>query len=51
MNLSERDTLWEQIRAEAAEGVWREPMLASFLHSTILNHKTFEDALGFQLAS
>lgn len=46
-----RDTLWEQIRAEAAEGTWREPMLASFLHGTILNHKTFEDALGFQLAS
>ena len=51
MDLSERDTLWEQIRAEAAEGTWREPMLSSFLHATILNHKTFEAALGFQLAS
>ncbi len=51
MDDSDRDTLWEQIRTEAAEGVWREPMLASFLHATILNHKTFEDALGFQLAS
>ncbi len=51
MNDTERDALWEQIRAEAAEGAWREPMLASFLHATILNHKTFEDALGFQLAS
>jgi serine O-acetyltransferase len=51
MDMTERDTLWEQIRAEAAEGAWREPMLASFLHATILNHKTFEDALGFQLAS
>lgn len=51
MNTTERDTLWEQIRAEAAEGAWREPMLASFLYATILNHRTFEDALGFQLAS
>jgi len=51
MTLSAPDTLWEQIRAEAAEGTWREPMLSSFLHASILSHKTFEDALGFQLAS
>ena len=51
MDDSNRDILWEQIRSEAAEGAWREPMLSSFLYGTILNHKTFEDALGFQLAS
>ncbi len=51
MKTLDRDILWEQIRSEAAEGAWREPMLSSFLHATILNHKTLEDALGFQLAS
>lgn len=51
MNGVDRDILWEQIRAEAAEGTWREPMLSSFLHATILNHKTFESALCFQIAS
>jgi serine O-acetyltransferase len=51
MDSPKRDILWEQIRSEAAEGAWREPMLSSFLHAIILNHKTFEDALSFQLAS
>ncbi len=45
-----RDIIWETIRSEAAEGVWREPMLSSFLHSSILSHKTLEDALCFVLA-
>ena len=51
MDTSKRDRLWEQIREETAEGAWREPMLSSFLYSSILYHKTFEAALGFQLAS
>lgn len=45
-----RDIIWETIRAEAAEGVWREPMLSSFLHASILNHHSLEDALCFILA-
>ncbi len=45
-----KDAIWETIRNEAAEGVWREPMLSSFLHSSILSHKTLEDALCFVLA-
>lgn len=43
--------LWEQIRSEAAREALREPMLASFLHSVVLNHKRIEDALSFILAS
>ncbi len=39
------DPLWDAIRQEAAEGVAREPMLSSFLHASILNHATLEDAL------
>lgn len=44
------DPLWDVIRQEAAEGVSREPMLSSFLHASILNHATLEDALCFILA-
>ncbi|HNZ49036.1 MAG TPA: serine O-acetyltransferase [Candidatus Hydrogenedentes bacterium] len=51
MESDKRDRLWDLIREETAEGAWREPMLSSFLYSSILNHKSFEAALGFQLAS
>jgi serine O-acetyltransferase len=44
------DPIWEQIRAEAAEDAAAEPMLASFLHATVLNHSTLEDCLSFHLA-
>lgn len=45
------DPIWETIRTEAAEEAAAEPMLASFLHATVLNHSTFEDCLSFLLAS
>jgi len=45
------DPIWQRIRAEAAEDAAREPMLASFLHSVVLNHRRLEDALSFLLAS
>lgn len=45
------DPIWETIRAEAAEEAAAEPMLASFLHATVLNHSTLEDCLSFHLAS
>lgn len=44
------DPLWQTIRDETAEETQREPVLASFLHATILNHDTLEDALSFHLA-
>jgi serine O-acetyltransferase len=43
--------IWEIIRQEAARDANREPMLASFLHSVILNHRRLEDALSYILAS
>jgi serine O-acetyltransferase len=51
--MSERDAvwLWQQIRGEAATLVNGEPLLASFFHSTLLNHASLEDALGFLLAN
>ena len=44
------DPLWQSIREEVARDVEREPVLASFLYATVLNHKSLEDALGFLLA-
>lgn len=45
------DLLWERIRIEVAQQVEREPILASFLHATILNHSSLEAALSFHLAN
>ena len=44
------DRIWHTIREETACDVQREPVLASFLHATILNHQTLETALSFHLA-
>lgn len=45
------DPVWQSIREEVAREAQREPILASFFHAVILNHKTLEDALSFHLAS
>lgn len=44
------DVIWATIRQEVAREVEREPILAGFLHATILNHARLEDALSFHLA-
>lgn len=43
--------IWREIQKEAEVNVRQEPILASFLHETILNHNTFQDALSFHLAN
>jgi serine O-acetyltransferase len=45
------DGLWEQIQAEARGEAEREPMLVSFLHATVLRHKTLEAGLSVILAN
>ena len=45
------DPLWDRIREEAAGHASEEPILASFLHATILNHAVLEHALSFHLAN
>ncbi|MCC6143594.1 MAG: serine O-acetyltransferase [Candidatus Hydrogenedentes bacterium] len=50
MATQESDPIWQAIRQEALEDAQKEPMLASFLYQVVLNHKTLEDALSFQLA-
>ncbi len=44
------DPLWQGIRSEVEVVAAREPILASFLHASVLNHKTLEGSLGFILA-
>jgi len=44
------DPIWAQTREQAAELAAREPMLASFLHATVLNHEKLEGALSYHLS-
>ncbi|MFQ5564180.1 MAG: serine O-acetyltransferase [Parvularculaceae bacterium] len=44
------DQTWARMRLEAATSAAQEPVLASFLHATILNHESFEAALSYRLA-
>lgn len=46
-----KDVVWDRISAEAKQQAEGEPILASFLHATILNHTTLEQALSFHLAT
>lgn len=51
MTSSQADVVWDRIRSETQKHAQEEPVLASFLHSTILNHNSLECALSFHLAS
>jgi serine O-acetyltransferase len=42
--------VWSTLRIEAATAAAEEPILASLLNATILNHASFGDALSYQLA-
>jgi serine O-acetyltransferase len=42
--------VWAQLRVEAMQSAAEEPLLASFLHATILHHERVEDALSYHLA-
>jgi len=46
-----KEVTWEKIRNEAVQMAAEEPLLASFFHSTILNHDSLQSALSFQLAN
>lgn len=43
--------VWLNIREEAKAAVQSEPTLASYYHSSILNHQFFRDAISFHLAN
>jgi serine O-acetyltransferase len=42
--------VWSQLRVEATEAAAQEPLLASYLHASILHHDKIEDALSYHLA-
>jgi serine O-acetyltransferase len=41
---------WAQLRIEAMQAAAEEPLLASYLHASILHHDKIEDALSYHLA-
>lgn len=45
------DPVWGRIRQETQKQASDEPILASYLHATILNHTRLDQALSFHLAS
>jgi serine O-acetyltransferase len=46
-----RHEIWQQLRQEATELVSREPLLASHVYSSILNHECLGSALSFIVAN
>jgi len=51
MSAIENDRLWSAILLEAQAAAEAEPLLASFLHMTVLRHPSLEDVLAFHLSS
>ena len=49
-NVQPVDPIWSAVREEAMEAVTRDPLLAAFLYSTILNQYSLEDAVIHRLA-
>lgn len=45
------DKFWSAMQAEARDAAEGEPLLASFLFATVLNHRTLHNALAFHLAN
>lgn len=45
------DLVWDLMRSEAQREAAREPLLVSFLYSSVLNHASLESALAFHLAN
>ena len=48
---SSKDIIWDLMRWEAYQEAQREPLLVSFLYSSILNHNSLESSLAFLLAN
>ena len=46
----EPDSVWSLLNQEVIRMAESEAMLASYLHATVLNHQTIEDALSYLLA-
>lgn len=51
VRLSRSVTTWNRIRQEATRDIEGEPMLSSFLFTSILSHESFGEALAFVLSN
>ena len=51
VGLAGNDPLFARIRQEAEEAMRREPELATFLMTTILNHETLESSVAHRVAA
>ena len=51
MPIRKADPVWDRIVRETQQHAAEEPILASYLHATILNHNNLECALSFHLAT
>ncbi|MBN2760783.1 MAG: serine O-acetyltransferase, partial [Rhodobacteraceae bacterium] len=49
-NLHALDPVWQRIRTEAEAALAAEPLLGGMFHSSVLHHKTLEQALAFRLS-
>ncbi|KAJ1431473.1 serine O-acetyltransferase [Ochromonadaceae sp. CCMP2298] len=45
------DLVWEALRSDAKEEASKEPLLASFMHASILSHKSLERCLAYHMAN
>jgi len=46
-----QDVVWDNMRRDAQFEASREPLLASFMHATILSHTSLERSLAFHIAN
>ena len=45
------DFVWDRVTREAAEAVAAEPAMGGVIHSSVLNHRSFEQALAYRFAA
>lgn len=46
----DRDAVWAQVRDEAAQAIYDEPLLGSVIHSGLLHHRSLEAALAYRFS-
>jgi len=46
-----QEEVWKKIVSEAQAASQAQPLLASFFHSNVLNHQSFQESISFYLAS
>ena len=50
-NYAQIDPVWDRVRQEALEAVRAESAVGGFIHTNILQHGSFENALAHRIAS